>query len=121
MTWLDNLKLRIGYGETSNQSINPYSTLGALSTRPYNFGPTTYDRGFYVSTLPNTELGWEYSSTWNFGVDFSLFQGRLSGTLEYYIQDTKDLLLGVSLPSTSGVNSYTANVGKTRNKVLSSL
>jgi outer membrane receptor protein involved in Fe transport len=48
--------------------------------------------------------------------DFSLFQGRLSGTLEYYIQDTKDLLLGVSLPSTSGVNSYTANVGKTRNK-----
>ena len=116
LTWLDNLKLRIGYGETSNQSINPYSTLGALSTRPYNFGPTTYDRGFYVSTLPNTELGWEYSSTWNFGVDFSLFQGRLSGTLEYYIQDTKDLLLGVSLPSTSGVNSYTANVGKTRNK-----
>lgn len=116
LTWIDNLKLRVGYGETSNQSINPYSTLGALSTRPYNFGPTGYDRGFYVSTLPNDELGWEYSSTWNFGVDFSLFQGRLSGTLEYYIQDTKDLLLGVSLPSTSGVNSYTANIGKTRNK-----
>lgn len=116
VTWLDNLKLRVGYGETSNQSISPYSTLGALSTRPYNFGPTTFDRGFYVSTLPNPELSWEYSSTWNFGIDWSLFGGRLSGTMEYYIQHTHDLLLGVALPSTSGVGSYTANIGKTQNK-----
>jgi TonB-linked SusC/RagA family outer membrane protein len=116
LTWIDNLKLRVGYGETSNQSIAPYSTLGALSDRPYNFGPTTYARGFYVSTLPNSELSWEYSSTWNFGIDWSLFHGRLSGTVEYYVQNTHDLLLGVALPSTSGVNSYTANIGKTRNK-----
>lgn len=117
LDWIDNLKLRIGYGETSNQSIDPYSTLGALSSRPYNFGPTStgFLRGYYVSTLPNEELGWEYSSTWNFGLDFSLFNGRLSGTMEYYIQNTKDLLLSVSLPATSGVGSYMANVGKTRN------
>ena len=115
--WIDNIKLRVGYGETSNQSIDPYSTLGALSSRPYNFGPdnTGFYRGYYVSTLPNEELGWEYSSTWNFGVDFSFFSGRLNGTMEYYIQNTKDLLLGVSLPATSGVGSYMANVGKTRN------
>lgn len=116
VTWLDNLKLRVGYGETSNQSISPYSTLGALSTRPYNFGPTTYARGFYVSTLPNPELSWEYSSTWNFGLDWSLFNGRLSGTMEYYIQNTHDLLMNVALPSTSGVGRYMANVGKTRNR-----
>ena len=117
LTWIDNLKLRVGYGETSNQSINPYSTLGALSTRPYNFGPTGYDRGFYVSTLPNDELGWEYSSTWNFGVDFSIFQGRLSGVhWNTIFKIPKTCFLGVSLPSTSGVNSYTANIGKTRNK-----
>lgn len=113
--WIDNIKLRVGYGETSNQSIDPYSTLGALSSRPYNFGSTGFYRGYYVSTLPNDELGWEYSSTWNFGVDFSFFSGRLSGTMEYYIQNTHDLLLSVSLPSTSGVSSYMANVGKTRN------
>lgn len=113
--WLDNLKLRVGYGETSNQSINPYSTLGALSNRYYNFGSSNAT-GYYVSTLPNPELGWEYSSTWNFGLDYSLFNGRLYGTIEYYVQNTHDLLLSVSLPSTSGVGSYMANIGKTRNK-----
>lgn len=115
LKWIDNLKLRVGYGETSNQSINPYSTLGRLSQRRYNFG-TTFDTGYYVSALPNPELGWEYSRTWNFGVDFSLFGGRLSGSMEYYVQNTRDLLLDVSMPSTSGVDSYTANVGKTQNK-----
>lgn len=112
--WLDSLKLRIGYGQTSNQSISPYSTLGALSSVYYNFG-SSMSTGYYVSTLPNTELGWEYSSTWNFGLDFGLFNNRLTGSLEYYIQNTHDLLLSVNLPQTSGVGSYMANVGKTRN------
>ena len=115
LPWIDNLKLRVGYGETSNQSINPYSTLGALSTKVYNFGSTNAT-GYYVSTLPNPELGWEYSSTWNFGLDYSLFNGRIYGTFEYYIQNTHDLLLSVNLPPTSGVGSYMANIGKTRNK-----
>ncbi len=116
-TWLDNLKLRVGYGETSNQSINPYSTLGGLAIRNYNFGDgTNYKAGYYVNSLPNPELGWEYSKTWNFGVDFSLFNGRLSGSFEYYTQKTNDILLDVSLPSTSGVSSYTGNIGNTENK-----
>ena len=95
--WVDNLKLRAGYGETSNQSVDPYKTLGRLASRPYNFGPTGYATGFYVSELPNEELGWEYSQTYNFGVDFSLFNGRLTGTAEYYTQKTKDLLMSVGL------------------------
>ena len=115
LKWIDNLKLRVGYGETSNQSINPYSTLGGLAVRNYNFG-STYKAGYYVNALPNPELGWEYSKTWNFGLDFSLFNGRLSGSFEYYIQKTKDILLDVSLPSTSGVGSYTGNIGNTQNK-----
>jgi len=114
-SWIDNLKLRAGFGETSNQSISPYSTLGALSTKYYNYG-SNMATGYYVSTLPNPELGWEYSTTWNFGLDYSFFSGRLYGTLEYYIQNTHDLLLSVNLPPTSGVGSYMANVGKTRNK-----
>ena len=112
---VDILKVRAGYGQTSNQAVAPYSTLGMLSTRPYNFG-STYSTGYYVSALPNAALGWEYSSTWNFGVDFTLFGGRLSGTLEYYIQKTHDLLLNVNLPSTAGVSSYMGNIGKTQNK-----
>jgi len=115
---INSLKFRVGVGQTSNQSINPYSTLGLLSTRPYNFGETNYSVGYYVSTLPNPKLGWEYSKTQNFGLDFALFKNRLSGTVEYYITDTKDLLLSVNLPSTSGVGSYMANVGKTQNKGL---
>lgn len=116
LEWLDILKVRVGYGQTSNQALAPYSTWGKLSTRPYNFGPTGYATGYYVSALPNYDLGWEYSSTWNFGLDFTLLGGRLSGTFEYYIQKTSDLLQSVNLPSTSGVSSYVGNVGKTENK-----
>jgi TonB-linked SusC/RagA family outer membrane protein len=116
--WLDNLKVRIGYGETSNQAIDPYQTRGSLGTRPYNFGDanTGFITGTYVSTSPNDQLGWEYSTTWNYGIDFSLFHNRLYGTAEYYITDTKDVLLPISLPVTSGVTSYMANAGNTQNK-----
>ncbi len=113
--WIDALKLRGGYGQTSNQSVAPYATLGYLSTRPYNFGSNNAT-GYYVSTLPNPNLGWEYSITSNFGLDFSFFNNRLSGTAEYYTTDTKDLLLSVNLPVTSGVSSYVGNVGSTQNK-----
>ena len=113
---VDQLKLRAGYGETSNQSIDPYKTLGLLSTRPYNHGPDEFVTGYYVSELPNVNLGWEYSRTYNLGLDFSIMNRRISGTLEYYIQNTKDVLLNVTLPSTSGVGSYMANIGETQNK-----
>ncbi|MDR0866780.1 MAG: TonB-dependent receptor [Candidatus Symbiothrix sp.] len=113
--WLNQLKLRIGYGETSNQSVRPYKTLGLLDTRYYNFG-TEYLTGYYLSELPNKNLGWEYTTTYNYGLDFTLLNNRLSGTIEYYTQHTKDLLMKVELPSTSGVESYMANIGETSNK-----
>ncbi|MGS2741032.1 SusC/RagA family TonB-linked outer membrane protein [Sinomicrobium sp. M5D2P17] len=118
VSFVDMLKLRVGYGQTSNQAISPYATLGRLATRPYNFGDDDYATGYFVSTLPNANLGWEYSETWNYGLDFSLLNNRLSGTIEYYVTNTKDLLLGVGLPATSGVGSYTANIGETQNKGL---
>ncbi|MDT0676346.1 SusC/RagA family TonB-linked outer membrane protein [Autumnicola musiva] len=114
--WVNSLKIRAGYGETSNQAVDPYSTLGNLATRPYNFGPDDYGVGYYVSQLSNPELGWEYSTTYNFGVDFSLLNYRLTGTAEYYITNTNDILLNVGLPGTAGVGSYTANIGETQNK-----
>ncbi|WP_342330803.1 TonB-dependent receptor [Pedobacter sp. FW305-3-2-15-E-R2A2] len=115
---IDKLKLRVGYGQTSNQAVNPYQTLGLLSSRPYNFGNTGYATGYYMSRLPSPGLGWEYSETWNYGLDFSILKNRLSGTVEYYVTNTKDILLGINLPSTSGVGGYTANVGQTQNKGL---
>lgn len=114
-SWVNLLKARAGYGETSNQAVNPYATLGALSTRPYNFGNTN-STGVYVTELPNPNLGWEFSTTWNYGLDFGFFNNRLSGTIEYYTTRTKDILQRVNLPATSGVGSYVANVGETENK-----
>ena len=115
-SWLDELKLRVGYGETSNQAIAAYATLGALASTNYNFGDSDYATGYYVSTLPNDDLGWEYSRTWNFGLDYSFFKGRLRGTLEYYTIATSDVLLSINLPTTAGVSRYTANIGSTANK-----
>jgi hypothetical protein len=108
--------LRAGYGETSNQAVDPYATLGLLSTRFYNFG-TNYQTGYYVSQLPNPTLGWEYSETWNYGVDFTLLKNRLNGTIEYYVVNTKDLLMQRNMPRTSGVSgTYWGNIGATQNK-----
>lgn len=115
LSWVNLVKVRAGYGETSNQAVDPYQTLGALSTRPYNFG-TTNSTGVYVTTLPNPDLGWEYSTTWNYGLDFAFLNNRLSGTIEYYKTNTKDLLQRVNLPATNGVSGYVGNVGETENK-----
>lgn len=112
---IDRLKLRVGYGVTSNQAIGAYSTLGLLQTRPYNFGDT-FTTGYYVSELPNPELGWEYSETMNYALEFGLLNNRLTGTIEYYSTKTNDLLFRVGLPPTSGVNGYTANIGESENK-----
>ncbi|OYX86073.1 MAG: SusC/RagA family protein [Flavobacteriales bacterium 32-34-25] len=112
---INMLKLRAGYGQTSNQAVTPYQTLGSLSTRPYNFGSTNLT-GVYVTQLPNPALGWEFSTTWNYGIDFGILNNRISGTIEYYKTNTKDLLQRVNLPVTSGVSNYVANVGTTENK-----
>lgn len=117
ITAVNALKLRVGFGQTSNQSVKPYATLGVLKTRPYNYG-TTYSTGTYVTELPNNELGWEFSKTWNYGLDFALLNHRLTGAVEYYITKTEDVLLGVGLPPTSGVSSVTQNIGTTENKGL---
>lgn len=115
-SWLDALKLRAGYGVTANQSITPYTSLGSLTQSLYNFG-TTNAYGYYVSTLPNSTLGWENSKTINLGLDFAMFNNRISGTLELYSTKTDGVLLPQQLPATSGVpGSYLTNAGSTQNK-----
>ena len=112
---LDNLKLRFGYGVTANTSINPYQTKGLLSKKYYNYGENMVI-GYTSSSLPDKTLTWETTGQWNVGVDFSFFRGRLSGTVDAYLQNTHDLLLDRQLPAVSGYTSVLTNVGKTRNK-----
>ena len=114
---ISNLKLRFGIGRTSNQAVNPYASLGSLASEPYNYG-TTGLYGYYVNSLPNPDLRWEFTTSTNIGLDFGFFQNRLTGSVEVYKQDTDDILQRVSLPQTSGVSSVVKNIGKSMNKGL---
>lgn len=112
---LDNLKLRFGYGVTANTAIDPYQTKGLLGAMYYSYGGNNVI-GYASSSLPDRTLTWETTGQWNIGVDFSIFKGRLSGTVDAYLQNTHDLLLDRQLPIVSGYGSVLTNIGKTRNK-----
>ncbi|SFE80749.1 TonB-linked outer membrane protein, SusC/RagA family [Thermoflexibacter ruber] len=112
---ISNLKLRASYGRTGNQAINPYQTQGGLARTVYAFG-NAGAFGYRPNAIPNSDLRWETSATLNIGLDFGLFNDRISGSLEYYITNTTDLLLARQLPITSGFSSVTQNIGATRNK-----
>jgi len=128
---LSSLKLRVGYGQTSNQAINPYSSLGQISTyngignpgstgsiTRYNFGPTIVS-GYKLDTLPNPNLDWEYTKTVNIGVDFGVLNNRITGSVDWYHANTFNILYGITLPATSGIlGQYPTNIGKMENKGL---
>lgn len=116
VTAVSNLKLRASYGSVGNSSVDPYQTLGALSSINYNYGSVT-TIGSYPTNAPNPKLTWEYTSTLNVGVDFGFFNNRISGSIDAYHQYTNSLLLPENLPATSGIpNPILINVGKTENK-----
>jgi TonB-linked SusC/RagA family outer membrane protein len=115
--WLEQLKLRASYGSIGNTAINPYQTQTSLSRTTYLFG-TTGAYGYRPNILGNPDLKWESTSTANIGLDFSIWAGRVSGNIEVYQADTRDLLLNDQLPLTSGFSSVLRNVGRTRNKGL---
>ncbi len=109
-------KLRYGWGETSNQAIAPYTTLGSLTVNPYNFGGA-YSTGVSINTAPNPYLGWEYSKTHNAGLDFGFLNNRINGTVEYYRTHTYGILQNKSLPSSAGIpGGVLQNVGDIENK-----
>jgi len=113
---LSNLRLRASYGQVGNPSINPYQTLGSLTTQTYNYGSTN-TTGLYPNAAPNPNLGWEFTATANAGVDFGFFQNRLSGSIELYHSYTKDMIMPVTLPPSNGIPSQIlTNVGKSENK-----
>ena len=109
------LKLRAGYGEVGNTAISPFQTMGGLSRSTYVFG-TSPAFGFENNLVPNPDLRWEISKTTNIGLDFGVLDDRFSGSFEFYVTNTEDLLLNRLLPITSGYNSILQNIGATRNK-----
>jgi len=114
LTFITGLKLRVSYGKTGNSSINPYQTEGSLSQTFYNFGSATAN-GYVPGSIPNSNLVWEKTSQFDFGIDFGVFRNRISGTFDIYREKTSDLLLTRSLPSSTGFTSTLQNVGKTGN------
>lgn len=119
--FISALKLRAGWGVSSNAGINPYTTLGSLSSNFYNYGQGTtplvnYVNGYTINTLPNPELTWEKTKGLNIGLDFALFNNRVSGSIEYFDSKTSDILLSQDLPRSNGANSILKNVGKTSTK-----
>ena len=124
VTWLDQLKLRVGVGVTGNAAVSPYGTLGVISSfwMPFSTGNSQIfvtNEPYYTNgsnAMPNKNLGWEKTTQWNFGVDFSFLKGRIGGTIDVYTSKTKDLLLSMSVPSLSGYPSMMANIGQTKNK-----
>lgn len=122
--WVSNLKLRLGVGVTGNAAVNPYETLGDITSiyLPFNgmenvLGYTT-NEPYYSGTqltMANPELGWEKTTQWNFGIDYGFLNGRIFGSLDFYWSRTNDLIMSTTIPTLTGFPSTMSNVGKTKN------
>jgi len=112
---ISDLKLRVSYGQVGNSVVAPYSTAATLFTTNYGFGSAA-GIGFAPNNLPNQELSWERSQELNLGLNIGLLNNRITAAVEVYNRTTKDLIMKEALPTTSGFNTITANVGRVSNK-----
>lgn len=114
---LNNLKLRASWGKNGNQGVSRYSSLSNVSQTYYVFGDGAAPSvGLYSSSLGNPNLGWETTTSTNFGLDFAFFSNRISGSAEFYQSHTSDLLLTQRIPNTSGFETFLRNIGETENQ-----
>lgn len=111
ISWIDNLKLRASYGQTGNDNISTYYAYQTL----YSIGWNNFEEpGILFSKIGNEDLLWEAQINWDVALEFSLWR-RLSGTIEFFNKESKDLLFDLPLPISSGTTSIDANIGKIRN------
>jgi TonB-linked SusC/RagA family outer membrane protein len=117
--WVDQLKLRLSYGKTGNQSIDPYSTISSYTQGTY-YANNAGDRVLAVNLagLANTNIKWETTSSYNAGVDFALLKSRLSGTVEAYYKETNDLLISRDIAPSTSFSKVMLNQGALSNKGL---
>lgn len=116
----DQLKLRLSYGVTGNQSIGPYNSLALIAPfgeGVFNYGPEgTVFFGQEPTGYPNRDLKWETTRQANIGIDATFWDGRFSATADFYDKRTSDLLLGTPIPYTSGFQTTLLNVGNVNNR-----
>ena len=114
--WLNNLKLRLGYGQVGNSNIDTYRYASAMMSML-----TPHGTAYFPQNLSNPNLKWESSEQFNVGIDFGAFNNRVEFTVDFYKKQTKDLLMQVFTPSHIASNDYQtilnpyANIGKTQN------
>jgi hypothetical protein len=114
LTFIDELKLRASMAQVGNQGLSPYQTQGLMGRTSYAWNnDAAY--GYRPNTIGNADLKWETSTSKNIGADFSLWRGKVSGSVEYYQTNTTDLLLSDQLPTSTGFAAVTRNVGETKN------
>ncbi|MEO6734663.1 MAG: SusC/RagA family TonB-linked outer membrane protein [Ferruginibacter sp.] len=114
--YLDNLKLRLSYGENGNPSVGAYATFPNInSTQTILLGGTTQRVG-YLGNLANKNLDWEKTTALNIGLDFGIFKNKLSGSFNAYNSNTTDLLLTRAIPIINGFTTVLDNIGKVNNK-----
>ena len=120
--WLDYAKARVSYGENGNREIGRYAALSNLSSGTYTYvtsGGAAYNVAQVSSSnLSNPGLKWERNSSINAGIDYSIFKGIVTGSIDYYSRVTKDLLVNRTLPTVTGFTSILANLGEVQNNGL---
>ena len=114
---INNLKLRLSYGLTGNDISFPFASQAQVARSTYDFGGMAAI-GYAPAALGNEELSWEKTAEYNLGLDFGLFEDRISGAVEWYNRTTRDLIMNRLLPAHTGWESVFANVGSTRNRGL---
>lgn len=112
---ISNLKIRASYGLSGNQAIGNYQTLGQLTNQNITLNNTPVT-GYYLSRLENKNLKWETTKQLDIGIDVGFFNERLLLAADYYDKKTSDLLLNVTLPTSSGFSTVLQNVGAVGNK-----
>ena len=108
--WVDLLKIKASYGEQGNDQIGNYRYTSLYSIVNSGGSPAAVP-----STLGNKNITWETQGNFNVGVDFDLFKGRISGTVDFFTRKTSDMLFSFPLPPSYGYTSYYANVGDMKN------
>ncbi|MBD8081016.1 SusC/RagA family TonB-linked outer membrane protein [Chryseobacterium caseinilyticum] len=113
---INNLKLRFSYGSVGNEAISPGLSQSIANQSNYVIGGVQVSGYIPGPTLPNPNLKWETSTTFNSAVDLGLFRDRITATVEYYITRTKDLLVQEQLDQSSGYTNRWSNLGEVENK-----
>jgi len=116
VSWIDFLKLRVTYGTIGNQTMRYQSLAGVSTNSSYVYGDgggTAF--GQQVNSLANPNLKWERTKGMNLGLDFTFLKDRFTGSLDYYNNNTVDLLYSVNIPTITGFGSITTNLGKIHN------